>query len=359
MSATPEKIHQPSISMLTFNVNSRLIVLFLLTMLVALVSLGVGAVSISVLDIVKAFLGIKTEFSQMYESVLWQIRLPRILLGLLVGGVLAVTGAVFQSLFRNPLADPALLGISGGAATTAAFMIVYGSVIAAVLPGAVMPYLVPIAAFTGALTVSLLIFRIGTVDGVTYVPSMLLAGIAMNAITGAITGIIIFSSDDQQLRDITFWLMGGLGRYGWEIILPSIPLLVISLFFLIRMNKELNILCLGEVQASHLGIDVDRMKKMIIIMVSLGVGTAVSLTGVIGFIGLVAPHLVRLALGPDHRTLIPACFLLGGSLLILADNISRTIIIPQELPVGLVTAFLGGPFFIYLLVRKRGKLTLA
>jgi heme transport system permease protein len=334
---------------------TKLYVLGVLTFALAIVSLSVGAVPIELNHIFRMLVGADTNnYPQHYESILFHIRFPRILLAILVGGVLALSGAVMQSMFRNPLADPALIGISAGAAMTAAAMIVFIGTVSAFLPDSLKTFLLPIAAFFGSLLISLLIFRIGTVNGKTFVATMLLAGIALNAISGALTGLIVYISNDQQLRDITFWMMGSLGRSSWDIILPSLPLFIISAIPMLYIANELNIFALGESQAKHLGVKTEKIKRIILLSVSLAIGTSVALTGVIGFVGLMVPHLVRILIGPDHRYLLPGSFLLGACTLMLADNLARTVIVPQELPIGIITSCLGGPFFIYLLINKRG-----
>lgn len=334
-----------------------LCVLLLLSFLLAM---GSGAVAIApaqVVSILAAQIGIELpwEYARREEIVLMAIRLPRAVLAIQVGAGLAVSGAALQGLFRNPLADPALIGVSAGAALAAVSMIVFGSLITAsvtFLPG---PYLLPLAAFTGGLATTWLVHRIANCNGRTDVATMLLAGVAVNAVTTAAIGMLIFVSTDQQLRDLNFWLLGGLGGKTWNEILPVTCFIVLAAGALSRFSRHLNALLLGESEAVHLGFNIERTKRMIVILVALTTGASVAVTGIIGFVGLVVPHLVRLWIGPDHRVLIPASMLLGAALLLLADLGARTVVLPAELPVGILTSCIGGPFFLWLLLRRRAS----
>jgi len=286
--------------------------------------------------------------------VLVDIRLPRILLGFLVGGALAAAGAMMQGLFRNPLADPGLVGVSSGAAFAAVTMIVLGDGLLAGAIAALSVFAVPVAAILGGLGTTALLYRIATYRGRTSTATMLLAGIAIGALAGALTGILVYVSDDQQLRDLTFWSLGSLGGASWAKIVAMVPF-VLPLFVVFPfVARGLNGLLLGEGPAHHIGIDVQTVKRVTILCVALAVGASVAVSGVIGFVGIVVPHLLRLIIGPDHRYLLPSCILLGGSLLLFADTISRLIVAPAELPIGIVTATLGAPFFLWLLLRQRG-----
>ena len=338
---------------------NKLVLLSGLLLVSVLTTIGVGAVSIPVSEIpailVQMFFSSKeSSYPAHYEVVIYSIRIPRIILACFVGAALSLSGAALQGLFRNPLADPGLIGVSSGAAFGAALMIVCGHTVFQLLPAFAYPYLLSLAAFAGGFLTTLIIYRIGHVNGRTYVATMLLAGIAINAIAMSLTGVLIYISDDQQLRDLTFWMMGSLGRNTWSTILPAIPLFLISMFVLMSLAKQLNLFVLGESSATHLGLNTERVKRTVLLASSLAVGTAVSLTGIIGFVGLVVPHLTRMLLGPDHRYLIPGAMLMGAGLLVIADAIARIIVTPAELPIGIITSCLGGPFFLYLLVRKRG-----
>ena len=290
----------------------------------------------------------------MERIVLLEIRLPRLAMRAMVGAALAVSGAVMQGLFRNPLADPGIVGVASGAGLGAILAIVLG----AMLPGWFLALagnqLVPWAAFVGGWGTTLLLYRVSTRGGRTSVATMLLAGIALGALAGALSGILVYMADDQQLRDLTFWGLGSLAGASWAKVLAAGPLIAVALCVAMFLGRALNGLALGEATAHHIGIDVQRMKTVAILAVACATGAAVAVSGGIGFIGIVVPHLLRLASGPDHRTLLPNAALLGAALLILADVIARTIIAPGELPIGIVTAVLGAPVFLWILLRRRG-----
>lgn len=332
--------------------------LALLLIVVVLLAVGIGAVSIhpeQVLAILLKQLGIQTaiSFEARQESVLMVIRLPRVVMGVLIGATLAVSGASIQGLFRNPLADPGLIGISSGAALTAALMIVFGTTALSSITALLGSLALPLAAFVGGVAATLLIYRLATLGGRTSVTTMLLAGIAINALCGAAIGMMTYVATDDQLRDITFWSLGSLGRANWNIVAALVPLTLLTLLPLPFLARSLNAMLLGEAEAGHLGVNVERVKLAVIILVALGVGAGVAAAGIIGFLGLVVPHLIRLAFGPDHRLLLPASALLGASLLVVADLLARTVAVPAEVPIGIVTALVGGPFFLWLLLRDR------
>ncbi|WP_244300778.1 FecCD family ABC transporter permease [Roseibium hamelinense] len=283
-----------------------------------------------------------------------EIRLPRVLLGALVGASLAVSGAVMQGLFRNPLADPGIVGVSAGAGLGAAMFIVLGTGLLAPIAALLGIYALPLAAFFGALITTFLLYRIGTRGGATSVATLLLAGIALSALSGALTGLLIYVADDQQLRDLNFWGLGSLAGASWAKVFGAGPIIAVVLFSVPFLARGLNAMMLGEASAGHVGIRVQRLKRLAIVAVAAATGAAVSVSGGIGFVGIVVPHLLRLTIGPDHRYLLPASALLGASLLILADTASRTLVAPAELPIGILTAFAGAPFFLWILLRKRG-----
>ncbi len=285
--------------------------------------------------------------------VVRELRLPRLLLGALVGAALALSGAMLQGLFRNPLADPGLIGVSSGAALGAVGIIVIGERTFALFGIGVPAMALPLAAFLGALVATLVIWRIASRNGTTQVALLLLAGIAINAIAGAGTGVLTFMADDAQLRTLTFWSMGSLAHARWLDLQLTAPLLLILLLVMPLLARPLNAMLLGEAVAGHLGHEVHRVKQATVLLSALAVGAAVSVSGLIGFVGLVAPHLVRLTIGVDHRWLLPASALLGGCLLVLADMLARVVVAPAELPIGLVMALIGGPFFLALLMRQR------
>jgi len=316
--------------------------------LTMLLSLGWGAADET--DVLAALFG---DASMRDEVIVWDIRMPRMLTGVLVGAALAVSGAVMQGLFRNPLADPGLVGVSAGAGFGAVSAIVLAGFLPAAVIAVVGHYLVPVAAFLGGWATTLLLYGIATRGGRTSVATMLLAGIALGALTGALTGLITYYATDDQLRDLTFWGMGSVAGASWAKFMASAPIILLTLIAAPFLARALNALALGEAAASHLGIDVQKMKRIAILTVAGSVGASVAVTGGIGFIGIVVPHLLRLVQGPDHRGLLVNAALLGGIILLLADAISRSIIAPAELPIGIVTAALGGPFFLWILLKNR------
>jgi iron complex transport system permease protein len=322
---------------------------------VAIVSLSVGTISIPLSDILNALFAIMSGGGENFQfnSIILDIRLPRMLLALLVGAVLAVLGTVMQGLFRNPLADPSLVGVSGGASLGASVVIVsMGGAVASPLAGL---SLISLGAFIGGVISTLIVYRVATSSMGTSVTTMLLAGIAIGAIAGAFNSLLSYFSDNQMLRQISVWQMGNLGGANW--LKVGIMTVVSGLMLLILSSqaKSLNALLLGESEARHLGIDVQKVKRKLIFLTALGVGVGVALAGLIGFIGLIIPHIVRLLVGPDHRWLLPATALAGASLLMIADSIARVVVLPAELPTGILTALLGAPFFIALLIRQRGE----
>lgn len=280
-----------------------------------------------------------------HESVLFAVRLPRVAFAILFGAALAMSGAAIQGLFRNPLADPALIGVSSGAALVTVAFIVLGV-------GATW---LPVAAFTGGLVVTLAVQRLAQMDGRTSVTALLLAGIALNAFLNAGTGLFTFLANDSQLRSISFWTLGSLGGATPGALAIAAPFVGVGGLILWSQRRALNALLLGEDTAGHLGFPLDWTRRLVILAVAILVGVSVSSAGVIGFIGLVVPHLLRLLLGPDHRVLLPACALLGSIILVFADILSRTIAAPAEVPIGIVTAMLGAPFFLWLLHRQKER----
>ncbi|MDP0499021.1 MAG: iron ABC transporter permease [Verrucomicrobiota bacterium JB022] len=325
---------------------------------VSLGAIGLGAVSVSAREILAVLaerVGLGTaEVSALREAVVLNIRLPRVVLGILVGGGLAVAGAAMQGLFRNPLADPGIIGVSSGGAIGAITMIVLGvKLLPPDLYATFGPYLVPVAAMGGAMGMTFLIYRLARSGGRVDLVSMLLVGIAINAIGGAFMGFLSYIATDEQLRSLTFWSLGSLGRADWELIRAGSLFILVPLCWLPFFSRELNALLLGEEEAQHLGIDVTRAKRKLIVLAASLVGAATALCGAIGFIALVVPHMVRSLIGPDHRFLLPASALLGGVLLLLADMVARTVVAPAELPIGILTSLLGGPVFLGLLLRRQ------
>ncbi|AXO87058.1 iron ABC transporter permease [Pseudomonas parafulva] len=330
--------------------------LTLLCVLAVWLSLALGPVSLPLLDVLRAgarLLGLPLQGAglEQAELILGQIRLPRTLLGLAVGAVLALSGVAMQGLFRNPLADPGLVGVASGAAFGAAVAIVGGSWVGG-LPELLAPYLLSFCAFIGGLGVTALVYRLGRRDGQTDVATMLLAGIAMTALGGSAVGLFTYLADDATLRTLTFWNLGSLNGASYQRLWPLLLVALGVSLWLPRRARALNALLLGESEARHLGIEVEALKRELVFCTALGVGAAVAAAGLIGFVGLVVPHLVRLLAGPDHRVLLPASLLAGGALLLFADLVARLALAPAELPIGIVTAFIGAPFFLFLLVRR-------
>lgn len=340
-------------------VRARRCLLLLLALLAATsaAALGIGASEVNlraaVLQLVRG-----DALDARSAVILYDVRLPRLALGIVVGAGLAVSGAVMQGLFRNPLADPGLVGVGSGAGLGAIAGIVLGGLLPADLRGALGYSFVPLAAFLGGWLATLLLYRLSTRRGRTSVAVMLLGGIALGALAGAISGLMIHVADDAQLRDLTFWSLGSLAGATWAKVWIAGGLIGLALAATPFLARSLNALALGEGPAAHLGIPVQRMKRLAILTVAAATGAAVAVSGGIGFVGIVVPHLLRLAIGPDHRYLLPCSALLGAALLIAADTIARTVIAPAELPIGIVTATLGGPFFLWVLLRNRSPVDL-
>lgn len=335
-----------------------LVGLGLLLVAVALLSLGAGAIAIAPVRVIavlqNAVLGTADPALARDSVIVLNIRLPRTLLGLLVGAGLAVSGALMQGLFRNPLADPGLVGVSSGSGLAAATIIVLGDrILASLMPGTPLPFAaLPFAAFLGGLAATMLLYAVATREGRTSVATMLLAGIALGSLAGALTGVLTFLSDDKQLRDLAFWSLGSLGGGSWTKVFAVAPFVLPVLVAVPFLGRGLNGLALGEAEAFHLGVDVQRVKRLAILLVAVAVGASVAAAGVIGFVGLVVPHVLRLTIGPEHRLLLPAAGLLGGAFLVLADVAARLVAAPAELPIGIVTAAIGAPFFLWLLIGR-------
>lgn len=288
--------------------------------------------------------------------LLWQLRLPRILLAALVGAGLAVSGCVLQALFRNPLADPGLIGVSMGAAVGAVAWIVLG---AALFGGALSPtwqlYSLPFAAFLGALGIALLALFMAHRAGEVDTASLLLTGVALNALASALIGVMVFMADDRQLRDLTFWTMGSLSGSHWGLLLPGVFLILGPGAWILTQGWALDRLSIGEREAFYLGVDVARTKLCLLVATAVVVGTAVASVGAIGFVGLLIPHLARLAVGASHRLLLPVTACLGVVLVAGADAVARVVVLPAELPVGLLTALFGAPCLLILLWQRERR----
>jgi len=278
------------------------------------------------------------------------IRLPRVLLALVIGGSLALAGCVMQGLFRNPLADPGLLGISSGAALAVALWVV----LPLSLPALMMLYAPMLAAFLGALAATVAIFLLSQQRN-SSLSRLLLVGIAINALCGAAVGVLSWVSNDAQLRQLSLWGMGSLGQAQWSTLLAVTSLMVPTVLVIWRLAHALNVLQLGDEEAHYLGVDVAVVQRILLLCSALLVAAAVAVSGVIGFVGLVVPHLMRMWLGADHRAAIPGSVLAGATLLLIADTAARTLVAPAEMPVGLLTSLLGAPWFLWLIFRRGGQ----
>jgi iron complex transport system permease protein len=290
-------------------------------------------------------------------NVLLQLRIPRVLNAFIIGGALALAGAAMQGLFRNSLADPSLIGVSSGASTFVAIGIVLGLNQIFISP-VLNFYSLNILAFIGALIVTLIALLIAGGKLTVSLETLLLSGIALNAICGSITGLMIYLSEDDQLKDISFWMLGSVSGASKNTTISLILFTIIPSIVLIYKGKVLNILSLGEEEAFYSGINVWREKIIIIVMCTLIVASCVAVSGVIGFAGLVVPHLVRIVKGNNYKILLPSSILLGGVILTLSDTAARTIVAPAELPIGILTSIIGGPFFIYLIIRNKKRKTI-
>lgn len=318
--------------------------------------LFVGAYALSPAEVLRTLgsnFGLNEDSSaDSLAYLLLHIRLPRILLGLLVGGGLAMSGAAIQGLFRNPLADPALIGVTSGAMTFAVAGILFTGLLKSFLGYAT----IAILAFAGSLISTLIVYSLASSRGRTSVTTMLLAGIAITALGGALTGLMTYFSTEDELRDITFWTLGSLGGATWTMLALLAPMVLLPCYMLYRYAHPLDLMLLGEQEAAYMGVNTQRIKWVVVCCVAMAVGACVAVSGVIAFVALVVPHLIRLAKGPGHRNLLFSSGILGGILLIVADMLARTIVAPAELPIGIITALLGAPFFIGLLLKTKQQL---
>lgn len=294
-------------------------------------------------------IGLSSLADEMYRDIWLNVRLPRVLLAVVVGGALAASGVLMQGLFRNPMADPGLLGVSSGSALFVGIAIVFPLT----LPAVLMLYEQMIFAIAGSLVVCAVIFLIGLRHTHGGMMQLLLAGIAINALCGAAIGVLSYVGDEQQLRQLTLWMMGSLGQAQWSTLAVASSVILPTIIGTLWLANTLNLLQLGDEEAHYLGIHVRRKRQQLLLLSSVLVGTAVSVSGVIGFIGLAIPHLVRMTIGADHRWLLPCATLAGACLLLVADTLARTLVQPAEMPVGLLTSLTGGPYFLWLILRAR------
>ena len=328
----------------------------LLTILMLLTSIMTGASTASVIGLCKSFfLGEAGDPIDALRNriVILEVRMPRAALGFLVGAALAASGATMQGLFRNPLADPGVLGVTSGASLGAVSTIVLGGTLLAPLTSVFGIFMLPLMAFVGALVVTYILYRLGRREGETQIATMLIAGIAISALGMAGTGLLIYMANDNQIRDITFWSLGSLAGSTWHKAAIAAVVILPSLLALPFLARGLNAFTLGEAAAFHMGVPVERFKRVAILMVAAATGVSVALSGGIVFVGMIVPHLIRIAAGPDHRFLLPASALLGGCLLLAADMVTRVIVAPAELPIGILTALIGAPFFLWILLKDR------
>jgi len=287
------------------------------------------------------------DWPDSFETIVFQMRLARVTLAVLAGAGLAVSGVVLQGLFKNPMADPYILGISSGAALGATIAMLYGA--GTQLLGI---YAIPLYAFLGATGTAFVVYRLAMVGGRVPMATMLLAGIAVGSFLSALTSYFMITSG-RNIHQVVFWLMGGFAGRGWDHVRVLLPYVLTGFTLMLVYARRLNIMLLGEEQAQHLGINVERMKQVLLGAATLTAAAAVAVSGIIGFVGLIIPHAVRLIVGPDHRVLLPSAALTGAIFLAGADAIARVAAAPEEIPVGVITALFGGPFFIYLLRKKR------
>ncbi len=335
--------------------------LLILLPILIVITAGSGIVEISFaqhLNTLLSFLGRGEIANTQQEIILLKIRWPRILMAAMVGSTLALCGTVLQGLFRNPLADPTLIGVSSGASVGAGIAILFMGSIAELFGDSSWfavfnAYWISLFAFLGGLVSALLVFRLATSSQGTSVTTMLLAGIAISALAGACSSTFQYVADDIQLRRISLWQMGSLDGSNWLKLSVASSVLGVVIIALLRYRQPLNAMLLGESEARHLGVAVESVKQKLIILTSLGIGMAVSVSGTIAFVGLITPHILRIVIGPDHRYLMPASILLGAIFLVLADWLSRMLLLPEVIPIGIVTAFIGAPFFLFLLVQQR------
>ncbi len=301
---------------------------------------------------------LKITWSNIFNSesidsyIFWQVRLPRILAALLVGGGLAISGAVMQGLFRNPLVEPGIIGVSSGAALFVAITIVLGNLLFPSILASLEDYALPVVACFGGWLVTAILYFFSRHNQSVSVSGMLLIGIAINAFIGAFLGLLTFLANESELRSLTFWSLGSLGGFNYTkiVILATLQCAIIPVFLI--KSHAMNAMLLGEREAKHIGINVERLKQQQILGVAILTGSAVALSGGIGFVGLVIPHLIRIIFGANHRLVLPLSYLLGGLLLLIADSLARTLAAPSEVPIGIFTAFIGAPFLGYLVYRQ-------
>lgn len=334
--------------------------MYLAIIILCFISLKYGPVKTSLYEIINIILyqfnlADVNSINQIKETVLIDIRLPRIFLAILIGAGLGTSGAILQGLFRNPLVDPGFIGISSGAAVGAMIAIMFSKLIMQSLFEINPNFIIPIFAMSGSFFTTIIIYKMSKVFNKTNIMVMLLSGIAINALSGSIIGFLVTISSDIELRSFTFWSLGGLDAAEWQIVFIMLILITIPYLFAHSLIKKLDIFMLGDSEAQHLGINIEKLKRTIILISSIMVGISVAFCGMIGFVGLVTPHLIRLCIGPNHRYLIPGSALLGAIIILISDLISKSIIAPAQLPLGVVTSTIGAPFFIWLIINQKRR----
>lgn len=316
--------------------------LFIVLLVLMVLSANTGALTFPVSQL------LSLSFDDPLMNIWLNIRLPRILLAVIVGMALATSGAVMQGLFRNPLADSGLLGISSGAGLLVGLSVLFPTI----FPSIMMLYGKMLAAFLGSLFICFLIY-LYSLHAECNLAKMVLLGVAINAIIGAVMGCLSYISDEAQLRQMSLWSMGHLGKGSWELVLVATSLIIPALLAILVLSHQLNILQLGDEDAHYLGINVIRLKQYLLVFSAILIGTSVAVSGIIAFVGLVVPHMIRLRIGANHSVLLPASALAGGCLLLSADTLARTVVAPTEIPVGLLTSLIGGPYFLWLILRHK------
>jgi len=331
-----------------------LFILLIISVVIILVSISLGDVHIPISQLLRIFGSgipfinkhIQTDqINPSFQLIVADIRFPRVILGFLVGGALAIAGTVMQGFFRNPMADPYIIGISSGAALGGTIAITAGLQFTFLGFGSV-----PLMAFSGGIAITLIVYAISLRSGTIQPNILLLTGISIGALASGITSAIMMIAT-QDLNKVMFWLMGGLFAKNWSDVTSILPYLGLGYIIIFAMTRELNAMLLGDDKAFHLGIQVNRVRLLLLFMSALITSAAVSASGIVGFVGLIVPHMMRIVVGPDHKKLLPASILAGGCLLVLSDLLARTVVAPMEIPVGVITAFIGCPFFLYLLLK--------
>ncbi|GED70520.1 corrinoid ABC transporter permease [Brevibacillus reuszeri] len=290
---------------------------------------------------------IPVSWPESFEQIVMKIRFPRVILAVLVGACLSLAGAGFQGVLRNPLADPYTMGVASGSAVGAAFLILFGLHISFL-----GQWTIPVVAFLTGFVSLWIVLRLANTQGKLQTETLLLSGVVVQAFLGSLVSFMV-SLSDKAVNEIVFWLMGSLSFRGWDFTYVLLPYLLVGLIVLISYARALNLFALGERQAAHLGVSVDRTKLVVLIVSTLLTAGAVSIAGIVGFVGLVVPHLVRMLVGPDYRLLLPMATICGGIYVLWADTVARMLLSPTEIPLGVVTAFLGAPFFAYLLKQNK------